>query len=1387
MAELEERLAALSPAKRALLERRLLERRAAPGVDRSAARGPAEDEVIRRRAPGEPVPLSYEQELLWSLAQLAPHAIAYNVPRPSELRGRLDAGALQAALDLVVERHQVLRTRIDATEGVPRPRVIGARPVELRRIDLSQLPESRRAQRARAVLEAESRRPFDFARDQLLRAALVALEPEHHFLLLASHHIASDGWSTRVLWQELAEGYAAAVDGRAPRLSELPIQYADYALWQRRWVVGPQGQAALGHWRAALAGAPPELDLGLDHPRPEVQSFCGARRSRLASPDLQQRLRELARRERATLFMVLLAAFGTLLHRRTGEEEMLVGSPIANRNRAELEPLIGYVSNTLLLRLDLSGDPTFRELLARVRGTVLAAFDHAQLPFARLLEELRPERDPRRNPLFQVLFVLQSVPTRPPQLPGLTATRPRTDPGWAKFDLTLSLAERLDGLNATWEHASDILEAATVAALAEQYETLLEAIAADPDTPIGRLGLLGQPGRRQRVNGSGAAPRLAALDGGAAAAGGCVHQLVAERARGAPDAVAVLAGSEQLTYRQLQRRANRLAWHLRELGVGPEELVGVCLGRSLELPVAILAVLKAGGAYLPLDPASPPARLAQVLADARPRLLLTDSHLHPLLPGRPPAVLLDRERQLIARRRTSPPPSGATPANLAYVIYTSGTSGAPKGVEVEHRSVVNHARAVIDRFGLSPSDRVLQFASISFDASVEEIFPTWIAGGTLVLRGESEPISGPAFLRLLGERGVTVLDLPTGYWHEWVAELAPLRDELPAALRLVVIGGEKARLAVYRRWLELTGGRVRLINTYGPTEATVIATAFEPDPAAFAGAELPIGRPIAGVRTLVVDGALHPVPPGVAGELLIAGAGLARGYRRDPARTAERFVALGGGERAYRTGDRARLRLDGQLEFAGRLDRQIKLRGFRIEPEEIEVALGEHPGVAAAAVTLQEGGRGGPRLVAHVVAVDGAPPPAAALRRHLAQRLPAYMVPASFLAVEKLPLNANGKLDRRALAALRPDGGTRDRTPCVAPRDELERRLAALWQEVLGAPRLGVRDDFFELGGNSLLAIRLFARIERELGIALPLATLFWAPSIEALAAELRVPRQAQPRPGAVVEIQGGALHPPLFVAPDLRGDVQFGYRLLASHLAGRPVYGLRAHGLEEGERPHTRIEQMADAHLREIRRLQPCGPYLLAGHCFGGAIACEIAHRLALAGEQVAMLALIDVRPYGHQRGRRRLVHVSHHLRELRCGGPRGAYLLGRARRARTRLARAAWGTFVRRTAGRMSRALPGPADVTEANLRAIAGYSVPVHRGRLTVFTVGRDRARGLAWEPLAGAGVDLHHFEGDDVDHSSIMREPHVHALGAQLAACVEEALVAHLDPGRGGDRQ
>ena len=1145
-----------------------------------------------------PLPLSFAQQRLWFLETLTPGSSLFNTPLALRLTGQVDEPTLTQACQALVQRHESLRTTFTAVSGTPQQIIHEKWPVVLQKMDVV-------ADDAEMVLQTAVQQPLDLEKGPLLRFHLLRLNKTEHVLLLVFHHIIFDGWSAGIILDELATFYDAFCRNEQPNLPALSIQYADYALWQREWLAGDTLQCQLDYWQNQLAGELSPLQLPTDRPRPAVKTHRGAVVSEVLSAQLTAQLSTLGQQTGTTPFMLLLAAFQVLLHRYTAQEDILVGTPIANRQQPELEGLVGFFVNTLVLRSEIDGWQSFRHLLAQVRQMATSAYDHQDVPFEKLVELLQPARNLSYDPLFQVMFTYQEEGVGKRPLSNLTIAPLNLDNGMAQFDLTLSVSRERDQFHCTLNYNSDLFMPETMQRMLGHWQTLLAGIAANPDCPIGQLPLL-TPSEQQQIlvtwNGTAVPLPEAQFS----------HELIAQWASKTPDAPALIMGQQQMSYEELNGRANQLAHALQAQGIGPEKKVGIFINRSFEMVIALLAVFKAGGAYVPLDPAYPADRLGYMVADANLAIILTSERLLPNLPlGRLPTLCLDRDWEgQIAHQPNHNPASSVALDNLAYVIYTSGSTGRPKGVGVTHRGLVNLGQALGQQFDISPQSRVLQFASFSFDASVAEIIEALQNGAALVLADKDDLLMGSSFVQLMQKQEVSIATLPPSA----LALLSP--DEFPA-LRTIISAGEACSAEIVAKWAV---GR-QFVNGYGPTEGTVgattaVLTADNTTPV--------IGHPLPNYQIYLLSLQLQPVPQGVAGEIHIAGRGLARGYLNRPDLTAEKFIpnpfSPNMGERLYKTGDLARYLPDGRIEYLGRIDHQVKIRGFRIELGEVEAALRQHTAVQDALVLARENGTG-PQLVAYVVGDEEA---MRDLRPFLRQSLPAYMVPAAFVPLERFPQTPNGKIDRKALPT--PEGSSlTSEEVFAASQDALEAQLTQIWQDVLQLPAISTVANYFEIGGHSLQAVTLFAAIEKRLKVRLPVSLLFEAPTIGQLAAVMRQ-RGAVPRRPSLVPIQPLGQKTPFFCVHGGAGHV-FHYHDFAQLLGvERPFYGLQPQ-LDEAthQSRFTSVEQMAAHYIQEMKTVQPTGPYLLSGFCFGGIVAYEMAQQLIQEGDEVGLLIFID------------------------------------------------------------------------------------------------------------------------------------------------------------------
>ncbi|MCZ8048652.1 MAG: amino acid adenylation domain-containing protein, partial [Microcystis sp. LE19-41.2A] len=1042
------------------------------------------------------LPLSFAQTRLWFLAEFESNSSFYNIPLALRLEGTLNSEILIQSLEEICDRHEALRTNFITVDGIP-TQVIQARTWTVTVVDLQHLSGSEQAIASQELAQNQAIQPFDLAGEPLIRITLVVLSETEHLLLVCMHHIVSDGWSMGVFLQELTALYNAYIQGLSSPLNPLSIQYGDFTLWQRQWLQGEVLQQQLDYWQKQLAGAPALLSLPTDRPRPNQQSFAGGHLPFSLSWELTEKLTQLTQEQGVTLFMTLLTAYAVLLYRYTEQEDILIGTPIANRNRSEIEGLIGFFVNTLVLRIDLSGKPNFNQLLGRVREMAMDAYAHQDLPFEMLVEVLQPERDLSHAPLFQVDFLLQNSPPSPLELTGLTATPLTTENDTAKFDLTLAMENTGAELKGVWEYNTDLFDRSTIERLTGNFITLLEALVVNPQQPIFQLPLLTEVEAKELLKDWNATEKAYPFHQ-------CVHHLFEEQAARTPDAVAVVFEGQELTYQQLNIQANQLAHYLQSLGVNSEVLVGIYLERSLLVIVGLLAVLKAGGAYIPLDPDYPQQRLTYMAEDAQISLLLTQESLLDSLPAEDVGVIvLDKLAEILTVQSPENPLSEVAPENLLCLLYTSGSTGKPKGVMLTHAALVNHSWGISEVFGLTESDRVLQFASFGFDVAAEEIFPTWLKGGTVVLRpGQMFPTLTD-FADFIEQESLTVLNITPAYWHEWALAVSQSLATVPSSLRVVAVGGDAVLPETVNIWRQMVGKRVQCINVYGPTEASV--TAIVHDLLDYQSEKINsvlIGRPIANTKAYILDQNLQPVPIGVKGELHLCGVRLARGYLNRPELTAEKFIdnpfAHSPFNRLYKTGDLARYLPDGNIECFGRIDNQVKIRGFRIELGEIEAVLNQNIDVQTSCVIIREDTPGDKYLVAYIVAHYERIPMISELRQFLSSKLPLYMVPQAFVFLESLPLTTNRKVDRRALPAPDKIGNRRDQY--VAPRNGIEEMLVQIWTEILKIEQVGIYDNFFEIGGHSLLATQLVSRIRSLFKIELPLRSLFGAATVAELA-----------------------------------------------------------------------------------------------------------------------------------------------------------------------------------------------------------------------------------------------------------------------------------------------
>jgi amino acid adenylation domain-containing protein len=1096
------RLERLSPAQRALLEQRLMQRSLDAG----------RRNVIVARDGDLPAPVSYAQELLWLLSQVFDDGIAYNAPGAFQLQGSLDLGLLARALEALTERHAILRTTYSLIDGRPMQLIGPVEPVNVNLVDISSLSPDDQRDESQRILKAQSRFRFDLVNGPVMRVTVIRLGEQEHILMLNMHHIATDGYSRSALYRDLTLLYDAFAHARPSPLVPLRIQYADYAQWQRDWLDRGIAETQLEYWKGQLAGAPSQLELPTDFPRPPVRSWVGDNMSLMLDMPTREALRATGRRGDATLFVALLATFGVLLARYSGQDDIVIGTPFAGRNRSELESMVGYFINPLALRLDLSGDPTFTELLARARETTLQAFAHADVPYETVVRATNPQRDLSQTPVFQAMMVFHNPDwqtQRPKFEPeGIRSAEISHEKGWSKFDVLLGMSERTSGLNTTWEYSTELFTPATVQRMMEHFRALAESAASSPDRRLSRLSMLSESERAKvLVSWNGHAEPLPPRES--------IKELFEEQVRLTPGAPAVAFNGQRLSFDELNRRANRIAWVLKERGVGPGTFVGILMEKSLDLVPAVLAVVKAGGAYIPLDPMYPAERIEFMVSDAQPKLLLTqEKHLAMARQTAATELVAVDAPKLLAQSPEMDPPTVSGGDDLAYVIYTSGSTGQPKGAMIANRSLASAYFAYERAYRLNELTAHAQMASFSFDVFTGDLIRSLLAGAKLVLC-PIETVIDPALLyQLMLSEGIDAAEFvpaTASLLFEYVEREGKPLDHM----RLLIVSSEAWRNERYTAFKSLCGPQTRLVNSYGLTEATIDSTWFEADPGAILtpGRFVPIGRPLDNTQIYVLDANLEPQPIGIPGELCVGGVAVARGYLNRPELTAERFVADpyddAQGALLYRTGDLARWLPDGTIDFLGRTDRQIKIRGFRIEPGEIEAVLERHPSVRAAAVVDRQDQRGDTRLVAYLEPA-GTPPGDDELRDFVSDQVPHYMVPSSFVALDEIPHTPNGKVDRDALPEPEWENASAA-DQFVAPRTDTERRIAEIWSSVLSVPVIGVNDNFFALGGHSLIAMQVMSRLRDEVGVALTLRAIFDAPTVAELAARVQAAPPAPP------------------------------------------------------------------------------------------------------------------------------------------------------------------------------------------------------------------------------------------------------------------------------------
>lgn len=1319
-------------------------------------------------------PLSLGQERLWFMDQLTPDNPAYNMPFAVRLKGDFSVTALEKSFNEIVRRHEILRTSFPSIDGTPVQLIAPAMTLRVPLLDLSSLPEEERDAEVRRLAEEHSHRPFVLAEAPLLRATVLRLGDREHAVLVNIHHIVCDGWSIDILSREIGILYEAFRTEQASPLPELSLQFSDFAQWQRQWLSGEVLESLLSYWKNKLEGMPLLLNLPTDHPRSQIQRFRGAARGLRLSLNLREALKEFNRREGVTLFMTLLAAFQTLLYRYTAQDDINVGIPIAGRQQLETQSLIGFFLNVLVIRARLKDDLTFRELLRQTRESVLEAHEHQDLPFEKLVEALRPKRSLSYEPIVQVAFVFVVTPDAAGKESELKGEGLSTRNETTKYDLTLYVQETKDALMLDIQYSSDLFDNTTIARMLTHYEIILKEIVANPGQQVSKLRLLLDSERRQMFADWNDTRRAYPSDQ-------CINELFEQQVARTPKAAAVLCGDEQLTYEELNRRANQLAHHLRSLSVGPEMLVGVMMERRIEIVIALLGILKAGAAYVPLDPAYPAKRLSFMLDDSRASVLLTETSLLERIPAEHAtrAICLDADwSRITAGLPDTNPEVLARPENLAYVIYTSGSTGRPKGVAIEHQSAtafIDWAGEVFDRQDLQG---VLLSTSVCFDLSIFELFVPLSRGGRVILVANALQLA-----ELPDTAEVTLINtVPSA-----MTELLRMRA-VPGSVRVVNLAGEPFNEELVTN-IYATTHVERVYNLYGPTEDTTYSTYT----LLRSGEHVTIGRSIANKQAYILDANLQPVPIGVRGELYLGGVGLARCYLDRPELTAEKFIPspFSAGLRLYKTGDLARWLPDGNIEFFGRIDNQVKVRGFRIEAGEIETLLNKHPEVQASVVVAREDGAGEKQLVAYLVPqrpgeIEVLP---RNVRSYLKETLPDYMIPSFITTIDALPLTPNGKIDHKAL----PEPGEIVKARSyVAPNNALESQLARIWEELLGVTQVGIRESFFELGGHSLLAVRLMAKIRKQFGKDLPISALFNNETVEELAKALSEGSSAW-RFSPLVPIQPQGTKPRFFCVHAIGGNVN-NYYLLARYLGSdQPFYGLQAPPLHEAE-GETEIETMAARYVEAVREVQPLGPYLLGGYSFGSFVAYEMARQFCAAGQDVSFLALLDTYSPLYLNQLPQTLGVAEMLVSLAWTTSRekGKKLLLPVDELRPLTFDDQLDFFLEKM--RAEDLVPAEVDHEllsrflkgfEARQLASRRYVPQPYHGRVTVF---RCKDRDPLWvKRLSDAGLDPHdhtlgwrELSSEPVSvmeipghHEVMCQEPYVQPLAASLSTCLEAA--------------
>jgi amino acid adenylation domain-containing protein len=1328
---------------------------------------------IAHSTTGAQVP-SFGQERLWLLEQIDRGTAQYNISFTLSLEGTPNFAALKSALSAVVQRHETLRTGYIHAEGQLQLEIPAVLEVSLPITDFSGIERGKRKELLSAALHAEANRPIVLDRDPVIRATLYRVDECEHVLQLTVHHVASDGWSMGVLFRDFAAFYNAGLTGAVAQLPELPIAYSDYARWQREQIASAEGERLISYWEDQVKGSSFALQLPTDRPRPARQTFCGAARQYWMSTELTIAIQEFCIREKATPFMVALAALYAVLARYSGQEDILIGSPIAARTRSETQELVGFFTNTVVLRSKLDGDPTFHELVQRVRQTALEAYAHQDLPLELLIDKIRPEPDLSRSALFQVMLIFQNWALPRLELHGLEGSAQIVRTDTSKFDFTIELRSVGEAIEGVIEYNTDLFNAETIDRLWGHLTTYLHGAIAAPEQRAATISLLTSRERQQMLvewNATGATyPRDVGL-----------HELIEAQVERTPDAVAVRFGNRSLSYRDLNARANQVANYLRKRGVGRDVLVGVCMERSIEMIVSLLASLKAGGAYLPVDPEYPTERLGVILEEANPPVVLTQSHLLKLIPPTGADYLcLDSHWEQVGSESTSNLGVEVEGKDVAYAIFTSGSTGKPKGVLNTHEGIINRLLWMQDAYPLQQGGRVLQKTPFSFDVSVWEFFWPLLAGATLVVAAPGRHRDPSYLVKLIQQERITTMHFVPSMLQTF---LEANGVEECKSLTKVFCSGEALPYEVQQRFFERL--QAELHNLYGPTEAAVDVT-YWACKRGCGNRIVPIGRPIANTQIVILDGSRQPVPIGVAGELHIGGVNLARGYLHQPELTAEKFVPNPFPEldttRLYRTGDLARFLSDGNVEFLGRNDNQVKIRGYRIELGEIEAVLKEQPEIEQAVVIAREDKPGDQRLVAYLVAAASTVPTTLELRTRLKRQLPDYMAPAAYVFLDQIPISSNGKIDRKALP-LSAETQTLQADTYIAPRSDLEKVLVGIWAEVLGVQRVGLDDDFFDLGGHSLVGVRLLAKIKKTYQVNLELAVLFEARTVRQFADVIRKLKQPISAEYTLVPIQPNGYRIPFFCVHGVGGGV-LNYRAIAKALGpDQPFYAFRSLLLTRKDIRETTIEELASVYIKEMRSFFPQGPYLIGGGSFGGIVAFEMAQQLYAQGTEPALLVLFDTSAPGSLQRVGTTEKLRGFWQRLRDQGT--PYLVRKVLRKgddwRERLVKRSRNvtSYCYRLAGSDLPVRLRYHQVQEAHSRSMTRYKIQRYQGKVTLMRavdrgylgmelLGTREDPRLGWVALAGGGLEIHDVPGE---HGNVLNEPHVGTVAEELETILQ----------------